>query len=141
MPRTGGIVRLFDSAKMYVFLFCVLVLITTEKLYQLTQSAVPPDTAGFDVTKILVALVTVVTAVYLTTLLGKISNGIERTGIVLTVVLCVLWLANLLTRLGVPWAEISHGRLLSTAIHCLITALAGVRTFQVMFHRSPTVET
>jgi hypothetical protein len=126
---------------MYVLLFCVLAVITTEKLRQLTQSTAHAGTAGFDIKNVLVALVTVVMAVYLARLLRKISSRIEQTGIVLTEVLCVLWLANLLTQLGVAWAEIPHGRFLNAAFHCAVTVLAGVRTFQVMWHRSPIDET
>jgi hypothetical protein len=134
-------VRLFDSAKMYVFLFCVLALITTEKLRQLTQSPAHAGTVRFDIENVLLALATVVMAVYLAKLLREISNRIEQAGIILTVVSCVLWLANLLAELGVAWAEIPHSRFLSAAICCAVTALAGVRTFQVMGHRSPTYET
>ena len=133
--------QLFDSAKMYVFLFCVLALITVEKLRQLTQNATHAGTVGFDIKNLLLALITLFMAVYLPILLRKISNRIEQVGIVLTEVLCVLWLANLLAELGVAWAGIPHGRLLSATFHCAVTVLAGVRTFQVMLHRSPAQET
>ncbi|MFL6428975.1 MAG: hypothetical protein ACJ71S_12075, partial [Acidobacteriaceae bacterium] len=70
--------------------------------------------------------------VYLPILLRKISNRIEQVGIVLTEVLCLLWLANLLAELGVAWAEIPHVRFLSAAVNCAVTVLAGVRTFEVI---------
>lgn len=129
--------QLFDSAKMYVFLFCVLALITVEKLRQLTQGTTHATPVGFDIKNLLIALVTVVLAVYLARLLRKISNRIEQVGIALTEVLCALWLADFLTEFGVTWAEIPHGRFLSAIFHCAVTVLAGVRTFQVMWHRSP----
>jgi hypothetical protein len=122
---------------MYVFLFCLLALITAEKLHQLTRGTSPTDPGGFDIEHGLVALVTVVMAVYLAILLSKISNLIEQTGIVLTEASCVLWFANLLTQLGVAWAEIPHGRLINAALTSAVTVLAGVRAFQVMWHRSP----
>lgn len=132
--------RLFDSAKMYVLLFCVLALITMEKLRQITQSTVDVGTAGFDINKVMIGLFMIVMAVYLAMLFRKISNRIERTGILLTIVLCVLWLMSLLTQLGLAWAEIPHSRVLNASLHCMVTVLAGVRTFQVMGHRSPMDE-
>ncbi len=128
--------QLFDSVKLYVFLFCVLALVTMEKLRQLTQGAAHRGTAGFDIKSLLLALITLFMAVYLPILLRKISNRIEQLGIVLTEVLCLLWLANLLVELGVAWPEIPYGRFLSAALQCAVTVLAGVRTFEVMWHRS-----
>ena len=138
--KAGGNVQLFDSAKMYVFLFCVLALITVEKLRQLTLGAAHAGTTDLDIRNLLIACVTFMMAVYLPILFRKISNRIERVGIVLTEVLCLLWLANLLTKLGVAWAEIPHGLFVSAIFHCAITVLAGVRTFQVLWHRSPAQE-
>lgn len=132
--------QLFDSAKMYVFLLCVLVLITVEKLRQLTQGVTHAGTAGFEFKNLLLAVITLFMAVYLPILLRKISNRLEQVGIVLTEVLCVLWLANLLAEMGVAWAEIPYGPILTTAFHCAVTVLAGVRTFQVLLHRSPARE-
>ena len=139
--KRGGVVQLFDSAKMYAFLFCVLALITAEKFRQLTEGATHVAPVGFDIKNLLLVLVTVVLAVYLARLLRKISNRIEQVGIVLTEVLCVFWLANFLTEFGVAWAEIPHGRLLSAIFHCAVTVLAGVRTFQVLLHHGSAQET
>lgn len=127
--------QLFDSAKMYVFLFCVLALITVEKLRQLSQGATHAGTAGFDVKNLLLVLGTLFMAVYLPILLRKISNRIEQVGIVLTEVLCLLWLANLLAEMGVAWAEIPHGLVLNATFHCAVSLLAGVRTIQVLLYR------
>lgn len=134
--RGGGVVQLFDSAKMYAFLFCVLALITVGKLRQLAQGTAHSGTAGFDIRNLLIALITLFMAVYLPILLRKISNRIEQVGILLTEVLCVLWLANLLADMGIAWAEIPHGLFISAIFHCAITLLAGVRMFQVMWYRS-----
>lgn len=130
--------QLFDSAKTYVFLFCVLAIIAAEKLHQLTQRAAYVSTTDFNFKNLLLALTTVLLAAYLGRLLLKISNRIEQLGVVLTEVLCVLWLANLLAELGVAWAQIPHSRFLGTTLHCTVTVLAGVRAFQVMWHRRTT---
>lgn len=132
--------QLFDSAKMYLFLFCVLALITVEKLRQLTRGEVHSATAGFNIKTFLLVLITLFMAAYLPILLRKISNRIEQVGIVLTEVLCVLWLAKLLAGLGVGWADIPHGLSISAVFHCAVAVLAGVRVVQVLRHREPAQE-
>lgn len=124
--------QLFDSVKMYVFMFCILSLISVEKLRQLTEEPAHTSNANFDIRNILLALITICMAGYLLGLLRKISNRIEQTAIVLIEVLCILWFADLLARFGIAWAEIPHGRYLSAAVHCAVTVLAGVRTLQVV---------
>jgi hypothetical protein len=133
--------RLFDSAKMYVFLFCVLALISIEGLLHLNHSQPYSRTAGFAIRNVVIALATVVMAVCLARLLPKLSSRIEQAGMVLTDVLCILWLANFLAELGVAWAEIPHGRLLKAGFNCAVTVLAGVRTTQVMLSSKSHPET
>lgn len=127
--------QIFDSVKMYVFMFFVLVLIAVEQLRQLTKSPVQAPAGGFDIKNLLLALITAYMAVYLAGLLRKISNRVEQVAIVLIEVLCLLWLANLLAKFGVVWAEIPYGRFIAAAVQCAVTVLAGVRTFQVVWHR------
>ena len=45
-------------------------------------------------------------------------------------------LANLLAKMRVVWAEIPHGLVLSVALHCAVTLLAGVRAIQVLLHHN-----
>lgn len=130
-----GTMQLFDSVKLYVFTFCVLVLIATSKLHRLIKGPAPASTAGFTINNILLALITICLAVYLAGLLRKLSIRIEQAAIVLVEVSCILWLANWLTTFGISWVEIPHSRILSATVHCAVTVLAGVRTFQVAWHR------
>ena len=127
--------RLFNSVKMYVFVFCLLAFIAVVKLSQLTRSPAQVSTANFDIDNLLTALVTIFIAVYLAILLRKLSNKIEQVAIVLIELQCILWFANLLAKFGIAWAEVPHYRIFDTTVHCLITALAGMRTFQVVMHR------
>jgi len=128
--------QLFDSAKMYLFLFCVLAFITVGMLHQLTQNVAHVGATGFGINELLVAIGTLFMAAYLPILFRKITNRIDRAGIVLTEVLCVLWFANLLAELGVAWADIPHRLLVKMVVLCVITVLAGIRTFQVLWHRN-----
>ncbi len=126
--------QLFDSVKMYVFMFCLLALIAVPKLHQLTTVPTSASTAGFTINNIVLALITIYLAIYLAGLLHRLSSRIEQIAIVLVEVACILWLANWLTAFGITWAEIPHSRFLSAAVHCAVTVLAGVRTFQVILH-------
>jgi hypothetical protein len=130
--------QLFDSVKMYVFTFCVLALIAVPKVYQLTTGPAPAPTAGFTINNIVLALITIYLAVYLAGLLRRLSSRIEQIATVLVEVACILWLANWLTTVGIAWADIPHSRFLSATVHCVVTVLAGVRAFQVAWHRRRT---
>jgi hypothetical protein len=123
--------RLFDSAWIYVLLFCVLMFITVEKLHQLATGAIHSDSRGLNVERVMVTLVTVVMAGYMPILIRRTSNRLEQVGIVLTELLCVLWFATLLASQGAEWAQIPHSAYLSAALNCAITLIAGVRVFQV----------
>ena len=126
--------QLFGSVKLYVFTFCLLALIAVPKLHQLTESPAPASTAGFGFENIVLAFITIYMAIYLPILLGKLSSRIEQAAIVLVEVACILWLVNWLATFGVTWAEIPHSRFIDAAVHCAVTVLAGVRTFQVVRH-------
>ena len=130
--------QLFDSVKLYVFAFALSAFIAVEKLRHLAKGSLSESGTRLDTMSLLLTLVTVCIAVYLAGLLRKLSSRIEQAGIVLVEVLCVLWLANLLVKFGVAWAEIPHSPFVSATIHCAITVLAGVRTFQVVWHRRRT---
>lgn len=127
--------QLFDSVRMYVLAFSVYALVAVEKLYELAKSPAPASTAGFGVREVLIVFVTICVAGYLIRLLRKTSIRIEQMIIVLTEALCILWLANLLANLGISWAEIPLARGITATVHCAATVLAGVRTFQVEWHR------
>ena len=127
--------RLFNSVKMYVFVFCLLAFIAVVKLSQLIVSPAHVSTANFDIDNLLTALVTIFISVYLAVLLRKLSNRIEQAAIVLIEIQCILWFANLLAKFGFVWANIPHYLIFDTTVDCLITVLAGVRTFQVVMHR------
>lgn len=130
--------QLFDSVKMYVFVFCFFVLSTAEKLHQLTKSPAQASAAGFDLKDLVPALITTLITIWLAVrmaeLLPKLSNRIEQAAIILFEVLYILWFANLLASFGIVWTEIPHHRFITTAANCAITVLAGVRTFQVVWH-------
>jgi hypothetical protein len=132
--------QLFDSAKVYLFVFCMLVLSAIGKLHQLIRGALHSGAAGLTAKTFLLALITFFMAAYLPILLRKISNRIEQMGIVLTEVLCVLWLGELLTDLGARWADIPHGPSISAVANCIVAVLAGVRAVQVLRHREQSQE-
>ena len=132
--------QLFDSAKVYIFVFCILTLSAMGKLNQLIRGIVYTSATGLTTRTFLLALITFVMAAYLLVLLRTISNSIEKVGIVLTEVLCVLWLGQLLTGLGARWADIPYGPAISTFFNCVVAVLAGVRAVQVLRHREPSQE-
>jgi hypothetical protein len=132
--------QLFDSAKMYVFVFFLSAFFLAAKLHLLINGQVQPSTTGLGVKDAVNALITICFAAYSVELLRKLTSRIEQVAVVLYVGSCILWLVNLLAKLGIAWAPIPHSLLVSAAIYSSITALAGVRTLQVLFHPKPAQE-
>jgi hypothetical protein len=133
-------VKLFDSVKMYVFAFFVYALVALEKLYELARATSSTSSSTLGGKAVFLILVTVCVAAYLIGLLRKTSNKIEQSVILLTEALCLLELAHLLVILGAAWAAIPSDQYVITIVHLVATILAGVRTFQVLWHRSPMTE-
>ncbi len=131
---------IFDSVKMYVFAFCVYALVALEKLYELAKGTSSTSSSTVAGKAVFLILVTVCVAAYLIGLLRKTSNRIEQAVIFLTEALCVLELAHLVVKLGAAWAAIPGDQYVITIVHLGATILAGVRTFQVVWHRSPMKE-
>ena len=130
--------QLFDSVGMYVFVFCLYALVGLQKLHELSKSPAVAITTRLSIREILLTLITICMAVCLIGLLRKTSSRIEQAVIILTEVLCVLWLANLLARFGIAWADIPHGRYLTATVDCVAAALIGVRTLQIARHGKRT---
>src|SRR5271157_3401092 len=127
--------QLFDSVKIYVFVFCLGAIIAVEKLRQLTHGPRFVSASGSGIENIVYAIITIFMFFYLPVLLRKLSNRIEQIAIGLVEVACILWLADWLAGIGIAWAAIPHNLFLATAIYCAITVLAGIRMFQVVWHR------
>jgi hypothetical protein len=129
--------QLFDSPKMYVFVFCIFMLGSAAKLYLLFHGQVPTFTTGLGVNDIVHAFITIGIGVHLAGLFRKLSSRIEQAAIVIYVALCFVWLVSLSAKAGIAWVGVPHSLFLSAAGDCTITVLAAVRTFQVSFHRTP----
>ena len=130
--------QLFDSVKIYVFVFCLGAIISVANLRQLINGPRFVSASGSGIENIVIALITILLLFYLPGLLRKLSNKIERIAIGLFEVGCILSLADWLAGIGIKWAAIPHNLLIATTIQCAITVLAGVRTFQVVWHRRRT---
>jgi hypothetical protein len=124
--------QLFDSAKMYVFVFCAYALFALLMLYEAIWGVDVVPTASFVVQDYMDGLATLFIAVYLPVLVRKTSNSIEIAVIVLTEVMCVIAFARLLAKFGITWAIIPYERNVMTVFQCIAAALAGVRTFAVV---------
>jgi hypothetical protein len=140
--RTPGVysspaMQLFPSATMYVFTFCIFALFLAAKLHRVIYGQVQASITGLGINDIVLALITICIAVYLVGLLSKLTSRIEQVAVVLYLVSCILWLVNLLAKVGIAWAAIPHTPVVSAAIDSSITVLAGVRTLQVLFNRKP----
>ena len=127
--------QLFDSAKMYVFAFCLFVLITVANVRHLTKSPLPVPVAGSGIENIVIAFITLCLAAYLAGLLRKLSSRIEQIAVVLFEVSCMLDLADWLANLGMAWAKIPHYLSISEILYYALTGLAGVRAVQVLWSR------
>lgn len=128
--------RIFDSLKMYVFSFGLLLLITVEKLRELTMSSHSiAFRYRFNLRDTLVNLITVLLAIYLVVLLRKVVNRLEKVAILLIEALCGLWFLGLLKSLGIGWAAIPGDSYLVLAIYCAASVLAGIRTAQLAWPR------
>jgi hypothetical protein len=128
--------QLFDSVKIYVFVFCLGAIIAVEKLHQLTSGRRLVSASGSGVENIVYAIITIFMLLYLPVLLRKLSNRIEQIAIGLVEVACVLWLADWLAGIGIAWVAVPHNLFLASITHCAIAVLAGVRTLQVVWHRN-----
>lgn len=121
---------------MYVFSFCLFLLITVEKLHKVTGGGRSIAFQNhFGPIGILADVFTLCLAIYLVVLMRKVTNKIERLGMLLLEAICALWFLNLLHNLGIGWASIPYGSHLVASIYGLLTLLAGIRTAQVAWIR------
>jgi hypothetical protein len=133
--KSRNTVQLFDSVWIYVFMFCILALIAAAQVHQLTKGSFPASTNSFEINNLVLALITIYIAVYLAGLLRKLSSRIEQAAVVLFEVLCILWFAEMLAKLGIVWAKIPNGFYLTATLNCTLTVFAGIRAFQMLRHK------
>jgi hypothetical protein len=128
-------VQLFDSVKIYVFVFCLGAIIAVEKLRQLIHGPRLVSASGSGIENNVYVIITIFMLFYLPGLMLKLSNRIERIAIGLFEMACLLSLADWLAGIGIAWAAIPFNLFLGATIDCAIAVLAGVRTFQVVWLR------
>ena len=128
--------QIFHSAKEYVFASCVYAIMALLQLFETSRRAGGKPTESYVVQDYLLGLATLCVAVYFVALVRETSDWIERAVIVLTLLMCVIAFAKLLARYGNRWAVIPYGSHALAVTQCIAAALAVVRTFAVVRHRS-----
>jgi hypothetical protein len=132
--------RLFDATSTYVYIFCAYALNALVLLFHSTKGSMsshrPPD---------LLVLVPMIVGMMLGALLSfssirKTSNLIEKSVLILTGAICLLFLVGALPEIGYEWANFSFSHAAFVIVSCVAAVLVGVRVLQlVRFSRNSSV--
>jgi hypothetical protein len=124
--------RILKTTRSYVLIFCtyaLVALVSVRNLFRNSSHSVVPPPLSFQIPA---TVGMVCCAIALPGLLEKTSNTFEKTAIVLTEGVCILWLAGVLPKFGLAWAVIPYYRYFLAILVCVAAALVGVRLFEVL---------
>jgi hypothetical protein len=69
-------------------------------------------------------------AVFFLSLWKKTSNVIERSALICTAVVCILWMLNVLSAYGLKWSSVPANFAISTGIAMVAAVSVGIRAVQ-----------
>jgi hypothetical protein len=69
-------------------------------------------------------------AVFFISLIKKTSNILEKSALISTAVVCILWILNILDSYGLRWSSVPANFAISTGIAVIATVLVGIRAVQ-----------
>jgi hypothetical protein len=124
--------RLFDATSTYVYIFCAYALNALVLLLHSTKGPIssnrPPD---------LLVLVPMIVGMMFGALLSfvwirKTSSLIEKSVLMLTGVLCLLFLVSVLPEIGYEWANFRFSHLIFIIVSCVAAVLVGIRALQLV---------
>ena len=127
--------QIFKSSRAYALVFCGYALVALATAHNLFRNPGPPVTHSPLSTQVAAIVGMLCCAIALPGLLRKTTNLIERVALVLTEGVCLLWLVNVLPKVGLAWASIPHERYFSAILVCAAAGLAGIRLFEVVRQR------
>jgi hypothetical protein len=123
--------RLFRATSTYVYIFCAYALNALVLLLHSVRSPLsphkPPD---------LLVLIPMVVGMAAGALFSFISirsttNLVEKTVLILTGVLCLLFLVSVLPEIGYEWASFPFSYAIFVIVSCAAAVLAGIRVLQL----------
>lgn len=127
--------QIFKTSRAYALVFCGYTLVAVAAVHSLLRSPGPPVAHSPLSTQIAAIVGMLCCAIVLPGLLRKTTSVLERLALVLTEAVCLLWLVNVLPKIGLAWASIPHERYFSAILVCAAALLAGIRLFGVVLQR------
>jgi len=129
--RTWRAMRLFREKKIYFYAFCIYALNAFFLVLHLVRKSAPIHRIPNLLVLVPECLCMIFIAVIALTSMRKTSSAVEKTVLMLTSVLCLLFLLNVMSELGLRWASLpfSHGAFV--VISCAAALLAGWRALEV----------
>ncbi len=124
--------QIFKTTRGYALVFSAYAFIALATLHNLFRKPGASITHSPFSTQIPEIVGMLCCAIVLPGLLRKTSNTIERVVLILTEVVCLLWLANVLPKAGLDWAVIPYEHYFSATLVCASALLAGVRLVGVV---------
>ncbi len=124
--------RLFDATSTYVYIFCAYALNALVLLLHSTKGPISSHR-----TPDLLILVPMIAGMMFGALLSfvsirKTSSLIEKGVLILTGVLCLLFLVSVLPEIGYEWANFPFSHAIFVIISCVAAVLVGIRVLQLV---------
>jgi hypothetical protein len=133
--------RLFKENKMYVYAFCVYALNALFLLLHSVGKSTPTHKLPAFSVLVPQCVCMLLIAVIAFAAIRKTSSAVEKTVLVLTGILCLLFLFNVVSQLGFSWASFPFSHVVFVSISCAAALLAGWRALEIAasFRRNSSV--
>jgi hypothetical protein len=133
--------RLFKENKIYAYAFCVYALNALFLLQHSVRKSTPTHKLPAFSVLVLQCICMLLIAVIAFAAIRKTSNAVEKTVLVLTGIICLLFLLNVISQLGFSWASFPFSHVVFVSISCAAALLAGWRALEVTtsFRRNSSV--
>lgn len=135
-----GMMRILKTTRSYVLVFSAYAfyaLVTLRNVFRSGNHSLVRPPLWFQIPA---TLGMAICATALLDLLRKTTNRFEKTAIVLTEAVCVLWLAGVLPWIGLSWAAIPYERYLYAILASASATVVGIRLVQVLRRRETNEE-
>ena len=124
--------RLFDATSTYVYIFCAYALNALFLLLHSTNSPMSSHRSPdfLVLVPMIVGMTFGASLSFVST--RKTSSMIEKTVLILTGVLCLLFLISVLPKAGYEWANFPFSHAIFVTVSCVAAVLTGIRVFQLV---------
>lgn len=124
--------RLFDATSTYVYIFCMYALNALFLLLHSTKSPISSH-RSLDLLVLVPMVVGMMFGAFLSFVsIQKTSNIIEKAVLILTGILCLLFLISVLPQVGYEWANFPFSHAIFVIVSCVAAVLTGIRVFQLV---------